>query len=211
MEARHTKMSRRDVSVTKLTSARLANDRRSAKSAATNRRVGLEVVDGLLDSSSPFLLLGFSSDHREFSVRVGINTSLDRPSFESLGRKATDHHSPGNGAETDDNRDGPIATSEGSDLESGSSEVDDNSLTSDHDTQDDEKVRVLEHASEDVEVTIETTTVDHVDCYHKRTKSQRDCDENLNEEENVQICEKTKALNTRVLSSLSSSMRVASS
>lgn len=115
-------------------SSRLEDHGRGTKTAlGSNGSEEVEVASGLVDGLGVLevVVVGGLRNLGE-SVGIGVDPELDQEAVERSARHESDAGSPRDGEQSDDDRNTPVSSTDSSDREGGSSDKDDQDLTTDH-------------------------------------------------------------------------------
>ena len=121
-----------NVELLELLRSALEDHRRRSHATTSNLSEDGEVVDDLVDTVVPLLFLRLRRLSTEESGFVGVESSSNHESRKRSGRDRSDEDGERERHGTDDDGDSPISSADRNDLESLSSELDDEELTSDH-------------------------------------------------------------------------------
>lgn len=108
-------------------------------------------------------------------VRVRVQVRLDQETFKRSGWQHSRDGTDGDRQETGNQRNSPVSATQSNDLEGGSTEFDNEDLTADHDGEDQHEPVVLEETFKDVELSVQSSVVDHVENLSKHKDVENQC------------------------------------
>lgn len=152
---------------------RVESDSGTGSDSSEERKVVLGLAQDWIEFELGSLVFRFLREQGQI-VRVRVQVRLDQETFERSGRQHSRDGTDGDRHETGNQGDSPVSATQSNDLEGGTTEFDNEDLTADHDGEDKHEPVVLEEAFKDVELSVQSSVVDHIENLgkHKDVKDQ---------------------------------------
>lgn len=150
------------------------SDSGTGSDSSEEREVVLGLVQDWVVLELGSLVLGFLREQGQV-VRVRVQVSLDQETFKRSSRQHSRDGTDGDRQETGNQGNSPVSAAQSNDLEGSSTEFDDKDLTADHDGKDEKEPVVLEETFKDVELSVQSSVVDHVENLGKHKDVEDQC------------------------------------